>query len=207
MERTVLLLIGLGVVVSGCIGQTQDGTTTGNGQNTAPPQDTLSGQQVQTQGEQTGGIRTQDNPSGQQGQKGWRGFSQAAVDACTGKSENETCEFKINETSINGTCTSRRGGELTCFPSRFNQRPPQEMLDACAGKSENETCEFKLNENMVNGSCRSRQGGELSCFSSDMGRRFRPDANSPPQGQNQNQAPPTEQGMPGDSIGESSGGN
>jgi len=152
MENVGVLMIGLFVIVivSGCMSQTQEGTTTGNDQqNAVPPQGEL---------------------AGQQGQGGGRGFSQEAVDACTGKSVNDSCEFKMNETTVQGECRSRRGGELTCFPSNMNQRP-QGMVNACAGKAENETCGFTINQDTINGTCRSFRGGNLTCTTQGIGQK------------------------------------
>ena len=116
MNKTGLLLVGLCVVIAGCISQTQEGATTGtNDQNSIIPQDT---------------------PSGPQGQAGRGFFSQEAVDACAGKSENSSCGFKINETDVSGVCRSRQTGELTCFPSnmsRFSSNMSRRMMNNTGG--------------------------------------------------------------------------
>jgi len=48
---------------------------------------------------------------------------QGAVDACIGKSDGDSCEFKVNENNLNGTCRSGRTGELMCFSLGIDQRP------------------------------------------------------------------------------------
>ena len=201
MKGIWLLLIGLCLIVSGCVSQNQGGATGGNDQqNSISSQDASPGQ-----GGTANGATPPAGPSGQPGQRGFGGFSQAAADACAGKAANDTCEFILNGTTINGNCGSRRTGQLTCLPARMNQRPPQEMVDACAGKSVNDSCEFTLNGTVVNGNCRGRGSGDLTCFSQEMFQRLRP-RGAPQGGQQQNQGNPDGVGMPNSNT-ESLGGN
>jgi len=192
MKGIWLLLIGLCLIVSGCVSQNQGGATGGNDQqNSISSQDASPGQ-----GGTANGATPPAGPSGQPGQRGFGGFSQAAADACAGKAENDTCEFTLNGTTINGNCGSRRTGQLTCLPARMNQRPPQEMVDACTGKSANDSCEFTLNGTVVNGNCRGRASGELTCFSSEMFEGMGNRSFDPRRGQQQNPGNPAGAGAP-----------
>ncbi len=50
---------------------------------------------------------------------------QAAIDACRGKAENETCTFAGGRGSFNATATCiTRQGNLECTPSRQGGQPP-----------------------------------------------------------------------------------
>lgn len=198
MDKRWQIILGLCVsviIISGCMSQT--------------PQEQAAGD------EQQNGLSPQDQPSGQQGQNSQRGPPQEAIDACSGKSANDSCDFTMNGNAVTGYCRSRPNGVLTCFRSnrgpggmfgngtqgRFGGGLPQEAVDACAGKSGNDTCQFKMNETMIQGSCRARRSGNMTCIPLNMGQRPNPGGQP---GQPQNQEPPAGQGTqdnPSNSVG------
>ena len=197
MDKLGLILFGLCVfviVVSGCMSQTPEGQTTGN--------------------DQQGVVSPQGPASGQQGQNPSRGPPQEAVDACSGKSANDSCGFTMNGNNVTGNCRGRPNGVLACFragqggmfrngtqPGQgFGIRLPQEAMDVCVGKSVNDTCEFTMNGTSVQGLCRARRSGNMSCMPSNMGQR--PFVG--PGGQLR--LPPAGQGAPDNASG-STGGN
>lgn len=43
-------------------------------------------------------------------------------DACTGKSVNDTCKFKVRDIPFEGICRTK-GGEIACLPKNMSQIP------------------------------------------------------------------------------------
>jgi hypothetical protein len=209
MDNVCLMMVGLCVfviVISGCVSQTQEDQATGSGQQGAlTPQDQPSGQRG----------------PGQQGQNMQRGPPQEAIDACSGKSDNDTCAFTMGGNAVTGFCRSRPNGVLTCFRfnmgqggmfrngtqqgRRFGGGLPQEAVDACEGKPVNDTCEFRMNGTVVQGACMLRRSGNVTCVPPNMGQRPIPGSGGQV-GQTQDQQPPAGRGINDNGAG-SIGGN
>jgi hypothetical protein len=173
MKKAGLLLLWLCVCVilsSGCMSQASEKQTTdSNGQKgKAPPQNQSRG------------------PQGQMP----RNAPLERVEACAGKSVNDTCEIKMNDTSQNGLCRSLRGN-LICFPSGNPQAFLPERVEACAGKAVSDICEYKADGAGITGNCRNLRGN-LTCVQQRFGQ-----GQSPPRANQQgvagNQEPPLEQ--------------
>jgi hypothetical protein len=199
MNTRITLLVGVCMIVGGCIDQTQEG------------------QAGEPYAQETVVASPQEHP-GPQGPNSRLELPPAMADACVGKSVNDTCELMTGETVINGACMTIQNGSMACFPARSDRRPmppnesmqgpypgpappggprginlprgiPREMIDACGGKSENDACALKTNEGVLNGTCGIRHSGELACFPTGRGRMPMP-PNGSMEGQFQGQRPP-----------------
>ncbi|VVB53589.1 Uncharacterised protein [uncultured archaeon] len=126
--KRILMLIGLCLIVSGCLGQTdmQDNQQQQNNQqiqqdNQQPPQQPNAGPQPpypMHRGNSSNYTRDQF-PGGPIGAN----MTQELIKLCAGKNPGDTCDVTFGNRTRNGTCQTEQTGELTCTINRTGQRP------------------------------------------------------------------------------------
>jgi hypothetical protein len=89
-----------------------------------------------------------------------------ALDACTGKNQEDVCEFSAPFGRVTGICRTINNNQLDCMPSGQPPEritPPKEALDACTGKNQEDVCEFSAPFGRVTGICRTINN-QLNCM-------------------------------------------
>ncbi len=114
-----------------------------------------------------------------------RGPPPESKEACSGKSEGDSCGFTSPyRGEINGDCRTVRNGDFACVPEggppgrRDGKRPkdgegqrrspgggpPPESKEACSGKNEGDSCGFTSPyRGEINGDCRTVKNGDVAC--------------------------------------------
>jgi hypothetical protein len=142
--KSIMILLGICVLVAGCMSQGQAGD--------APA-------------DQNAAAAGQAQPGGQGRQQ--RAMPQEALDACNGKQLNETCQFTANGRTVDGTCGQRRNGPMACLAP--NMMTPQQAIDACGGKTAGDACVFTAFNRTMNGNCTVNGQGQIMCRPPNMG--------------------------------------
>lgn len=165
----ITFAIGLLLLFVGCNSSSND-----NGQGTGEQEIQ---QPAQSAGQQSG---IPDPGAREQQPRLQGGRSNLGVEACSGKSEKDTCILNFRNQSVNGTCTSR-DGNMTCMPGNGSimQRPNamsggEAFIQACGGKSPGDTCTLTMGNQSIDGTCADRNGN-LTCNPNNRNPGQRPD--------------------------------
>jgi hypothetical protein len=146
LNRTLAhALIGLTlclVILSGCLGQTRQGSERGTGQQDDQPIKQTTRQQ-----------HTQIS------------VPQEIVSACAGREDNASCQYTMNGTLMNGRCKGFHSKSLVCISiTKNNQTSLPDITTPCIGKAENSTCGYSRNRNIVSGICQKGPDEKIMCL-------------------------------------------
>jgi hypothetical protein len=165
----ITLTIGLLLLFVGCNTSSND-----NGQGAGE-------KEIQQPAQGAGPQAGNPNPGTQEQQPRLQsGQANLGVEACSGKSEKDTCILNFRNQSVNGTCTNR-DGNMTCMPddNSIVQRPSampggEAFLQACSGKAAGDTCALTMRNQSIDGTCADRNGN-LTCNPNNRNTGQRPD--------------------------------
>ena len=113
-----------------------------------------------------------------------RGPPREAIDACSNKSESDSCSFETPRGQLTGECRTIKE-EKVCVPEGAPQGPPEdeeghskddrpsgkgappkEAIDACSGMKVEDSCQVETPRGTLSGSCRSIED-QLACAPKD----------------------------------------